>query len=363
MDLNVKNENQDQNITFDLSDLNDDTMMGISLLADPKKIKDTSEDGKSIEGSKTVDEPSYVKEDYNLFKPSQEIKPDTVTIKSINMTTPSVPESTSHSTLPDTKDITLNDGLVGEKVEEGSRFKSIQSMNSQDIKNEKIDLLYKFRKLEKQGIRTTMNYNMNSHLDDMRNEYIKLKKQRDVENSVKFQRKIMMAAITGLEFLNNKFDPLNIHLDGWSESVNESIYDYDEIFEELYEKYGGQTEIAPEIKLVMMLGGSAFMFHLSHTLFKTSMPGMNDIMKENPELMKQFAKSAMGSMMGGPPQPPPPDITVNPPPMTGGQTDMMGPENIDDLIQSMNLQPNQVDLDSISIASEGSNGGISLDLS
>ena len=77
----------------------------------------------------------------------------------------------------------------------------------------------------------------------MRNEYLKLKKQREVDNSIKFQRKVMMAAITGLEFLNNKFDPAGIHLDGWSESVNENIYDYDEVFEELYEKYGGTAEI------------------------------------------------------------------------------------------------------------------------
>ena len=40
-----------------------------------------------------------------------------------------------------------------------------------------------------------------------------------------------------LEFLNNKFDPFDIKLDGWSESVNESINDYDEVFEELAEKY------------------------------------------------------------------------------------------------------------------------------
>ena len=34
-----------------------------------------------------------------------------------------------------------------------------------------------------------------------------------------------------------------------SESVNEGIFDYDEIFEELYAKYGGgDSEIAPELK-------------------------------------------------------------------------------------------------------------------
>ena len=63
-----------------------------------------------------------------------------------------------------------------------------------------------------------MNYNMNSHLEDMRNEYIKLKKQREIDNSIKFQRKMLMACVTGLEFLNGKFDPFNVKLDGWSRS-------------------------------------------------------------------------------------------------------------------------------------------------
>ena len=47
------------------------------------------------------------------------------------------------------------------------------------LKMKKIDLLYKFSKLQNQGVRTSTNYNMNSNLDEMRNEYIKLKKQRD----------------------------------------------------------------------------------------------------------------------------------------------------------------------------------------
>ncbi len=98
----------------------------------------------------------------------------------------------------------------------------------------KIDYIYKFKKLGEQGIRTTTNYNMNSSLDEMRNEYLKLKKQREIDNSVKFQRKMLMAFVTGVEFLNGKFDPFDVKLDGWSETVNENIFDYDEIFEENY---------------------------------------------------------------------------------------------------------------------------------
>ena len=35
-------------------------------------------------------------------------------------------------------------------------------------------------------------------------------------------------AFEGLEFLNNKFDPFDVKLDGWSEQINENIDDYDE---------------------------------------------------------------------------------------------------------------------------------------
>ena len=53
----------------------------------------------------------------------------------------------------------------------------------------------------------------------MRNEYIKLKKQREIDNSIKFQRKMLMACVTGIEFLNNRFDPFSVNLDGWKVSM------------------------------------------------------------------------------------------------------------------------------------------------
>ena len=260
------------------------------------------------------------------------------------------------------------------KGNENGGFKTLHSMNSQEIKNEKIDLIYKFKKLESRGIRTTMNYNMNSHLEDMRNEYIKLKKQREIDNSIKFQRKVMMAAITGLEYLNGKFDPFDIKLDGWSESINENVSDYDEVFEELSEKYGGKTEMAPELKLIMMLGGSAFMFHLTNTMFKSSIPGMDDIMKQNPDLMQQFAKAAVSSIgkTNGPPQqnnqpqrrPPPPQSARK---SREPRVEMDGPNGLDDIINQMNIQPSDIpDLDNISIMSgdtdQKSNSGITLNI-
>ena len=44
-----------------------------------------------------------------------------------------------------------------------------------------------------------------------------------------------------------------------------------------------------------MLGGSAAMLHMTNTMFKSAMPGMDDIMRQNPDLMKQFSSAAMNA--------------------------------------------------------------------
>jgi hypothetical protein len=137
---------------------------------------------------------------------------------------------------------------------------------------------------------------MESDINEMRDEFERIRDRRAAEGSVKFQRKMLVAFITAIEFLNNRFDPLDLKLDGWSESVHENVGDYDDIFEELHEKYKGKAQMAPELKLLLMLGGSGFMFHLTNTMFKSSLPGMGDILKQNPDLMNQFAKASVNAM-------------------------------------------------------------------
>jgi len=133
-------------------------------------------------------------------------------------------------------------------------------------------------------------------VSEMREEYSRLKQQRDLENSIKFQRKTMMAFASGVEFMNSKFDPFDVKLDGWSESLHENLNDYDDVFEELHEKYKTRAKIAPEIRLLMMLGGSAVMFHMTQSFFKSSsMPNMDDIMRQNPDLARQFANAGVAS--------------------------------------------------------------------
>jgi len=137
---------------------------------------------------------------------------------------------------------------------------------------------------------------MESSLAEIKSEYETIKCEKERTNSVKFQGKMMMAFVSAIEYMNGKFDPFDIKLDGWGESINENLNDYDDVFAELHEKYGGKAKMAPEIKLIFMLGGSAAMIHMTNTMFKSSMPGMDDIMRQNPELMQQFTQAAANSM-------------------------------------------------------------------
>ena len=169
-------------------------------------------------------------------------------------------------------------------------------LSPEELLKEKFSVLRKLEALEAKGVKLTKKYSMESNLQEMKGEYEMIIAEKEKSNSVKFQGKMLMAAITGIEFLNNRFDPFDIKLDGWGEQVNENIDDYDEIFAELHEKYKSKAKMAPELKLLFQLGGSAIMVHMTNTMFKSAMPGMVDIMHQNPELMQQFTQAAVSSM-------------------------------------------------------------------
>jgi len=169
-------------------------------------------------------------------------------------------------------------------------------LSKEELLREKFKYLRKLEALEKKGVELSKKYNMESSLAEMMGEYETIMEEKSKQNSVKFQGNMLMAAINGIEFLNNRFDPFDIKLDGWSEQVNENINDYDEIFAELYEKYKSRASMAPELKLLFQLGGSAMMVHLTNTMFKSAMPGMDDILRQNPDLMRQFQNAAVNSM-------------------------------------------------------------------
>lgn len=171
--------------------------------------------------------------------------------------------------------------------------------------NEKREILYQMDRLESKGYKLPFKFNMESDLQEMKSEYTKLIREKDIDASIRFQRKMMMAFVTGTEYLNTRYDPFAIRLEGWSEQIHENITDYDDIFEELHVKYKSTgKKMSPELRLFISLSGSAFMFHLTSRMFKENpLPNVENVLKSNPDLMKQFQMAAAKQYIAGTPAP------------------------------------------------------------
>ncbi len=289
----------------------------------------------------------------------------------------------------------------------GSKQKS-KKKTYEEIQQEKQQLLFNLERLQKQGYPPSKRYTMASQYEDMKYEYERLKKQRDVEKSIKFSRKMLMACVSGIEFLNGKFDYFDVKLGGWSENVMENINDYDEVFEELHDKYSDSVKMAPEMRLLMMVAGSGFMFHLTNSLFKSATPNLKDILKQNPDIMKSVQEAAtknmaqnissefgendeIGNMMkaginmkmnqGNPPPSfnrPTGPVGPSRPPMMGGfpssfggsQPRMNGPSDVDELLSKLNSNGDDVSVSSMASSvrmrssgkRKGKKPGIDLDI-
>jgi hypothetical protein len=221
-----------------------------------------------------------------------------------------------------------------EDSDDGS-VKKVKEMTYEEIAREKQNLLFELERLQKSGFTPSKRYSMASTYDEMKFERDRLKRMRDVERSVKFSRKMLLGFVGGVEYLNNQFNPADLKLNGWSENMMENINDYDEVFEELHDKYSDSVKMPAELKLVMMVAGSGFMFHMTNSFLKSATPDLRDILKNNPDIMANINAAAskdMGQKI---------DQTYgrhNPVAgmMKGGldmkQKQMNGPPNIDDLL-------------------------------
>ena len=131
--INLDKVNSSSNININT----DDAMLGVELLVNENKsnkadLNVTTEINAGYSSGEDSVKKS-IKEDVNFFSDDK---------KNLPSSTPEV------NSAPIMEDPIINDA----RGQESGEFRPLHSMSSQDIKNEKIDLIYKFKKLENQGI-------------------------------------------------------------------------------------------------------------------------------------------------------------------------------------------------------------------
>lgn len=268
---------------------------GLELLMNTTDLSNAGRN-RSNSGGNDIDELKNIESELNNLiiddaPPLKMFSPSEINLDSVKNPNLAAPEDITNTTWDGFSKISISDVNPDKVVQPATHV-----MTKEELMREKFKYLRKLETLESKGVTLTKKYNMDTPLCEMQGEYEMVLEEKTKQNSIKFQSNMLMALVNGIEFLNGKFDPFDIKLDGWSDQVNENISDYDDVFGELYEKYKHRASLAPELKLMFQLAGSGLMIHMTNTMFKSSMPGMDDILRQNPDLMKQFQNAAVKSM-------------------------------------------------------------------
>jgi len=144
-------------------------------------------------------------------------------------------------------------------------------------------------------IKHNTQFTMDSSYEEIEDEYETAVEDKRKKDSVKLQQWWFMTFVNSLEYANSAFNPFDINLDGWGEQVSEDIDSYEEIFNELHDKYKG-GKLAPELSLLLRLGFSAAVVNFSNKALSSATPAFNDVIKQSPELMRMFTNATVNSM-------------------------------------------------------------------
>ena len=176
---------------------------------------------------------------------------------------------------------------------------------------------------EKGIIKNSSHFNMESNYDEVEDEYEGALEDKRKKDSIKIYGWWFMTLVNSVEYANSAFNPFDLNLDGWGEQVNEELESYEELFAELHQKYKG-GKVAPEISLLLRLGFSAAIVNFTNKALSTATPAFNDVIRQNPDLMKMFTNATVQSMNQASPgfnmasqmmnQDPSPSTSFGPPP-------------------------------------------------
>jgi hypothetical protein len=169
-------------------------------------------------------------------------------------------------------------------------------MSDRDRRRKKREMIKKLEEFYEKGhIKNNSHFTMDSSYDEIEDEYENAMEDKRRRDSVKLQGWWLVSAVNTMEYLNAWANPFDLNLDGLGEQVSEDIDSYNEIFEELHNKYKG-GKLSPELSLVLRLGFSAAMVNFTNKALSTATPGFNDVIRQSPELMKAFSNATVNAM-------------------------------------------------------------------
>ena len=261
-----------------------DTDYYLNLLANQNKLNDDS-DNKSNNSSSSLSEVIESDNESESESESSEVDENDSSDKSTNSSSKANYQKISVSPKKSPKENIKFEPPINVQA---TNVEQKKELSPQEMRMKKIELLRKLSELKSKGYDLSKNYDFSSSIEEMEYEFELLKSFANKRNGVKLYKNILLNTVSAVEFLNDKYDPFDFQLTGWSEHMSVEVDSYDEVIEEIYEKYKGTGKKMPaEIKLVMLIVASASAFHFSKSTFK-NLPGVDKVLQNNPDLIAKM---------------------------------------------------------------------------
>ena len=170
------------------------------------------------------------------------------------------------------------------------------NLNDREKRRKKRLMIKKLEEWSEKGlIKNVSHFNVDSSFEEVEDEYESALEDKRKKDSIKLYGWWFMTFVNSIEYSNAAFNPFDLNLDGWGEQVSEDIESYEDIFNELHDKYKG-GKLAPELSLLLRIGFSAAIVNFTNKALSTATPGFNDVIRQSPELMKMFTSATVNSM-------------------------------------------------------------------
>jgi hypothetical protein len=165
------------------------------------------------------------------------------------------------------------------------------------VMKKKYELLRKFERLGKLGVPIRKRFTMDSPIDEMELELEFIRKEKAMDSTIKQFSEWFITGMSALEWGSknvNLVKMFGLQLDGLSQSAQMNVGDLEEDFEELYDLYGDKMRMHPLVRIPMRTCFMVYMVHLTNQMaMKAPVPNIEQILRQNPDIARQMAATAM----------------------------------------------------------------------
>lgn len=145
---------------------------------------------------------------------------------------------------------------------------------------EKREIYYELFQFEKAGYAVNKKYSLDDDISELRFEYNRLMKEKDIDEKTKIAWTLFQTANGIIEYANNKLNPFNFSMKGWSDEIDQKRSEYEPHFRKIYKQISLRLQISPSLMVAMLFGTQLAQFIFPKLLDKLNVNLGKDKLKD-----------------------------------------------------------------------------------